>query len=425
VTDVADRQQAYDEAHAHVLSPDEVRTAEGVSVTGQLLSVNVRREPLTYERHAPVSFFRDMIDGHQGDNAANVRLARHDAEMRVEIAKRDGRAAAALDRAGFESRINPNTTDGQGGYFTPPLWLIEQFATAKRPRRILPDLLSDHGAAFPMPAGVQQINVPVLLTGGTELPEPPLDPDTDTPIVDTGRSSPVVTVSGQLDVALQLLEQSPPGAHFDWAMFKDLTESYDGDLSAQCFYGTGTNGQFTGLVTAAPSATTVTYTDAAPNLTAMYPTIGKTMAVVGDNRLMPPQVWLMRTARWAWIATSLDDQHRPIVTPELAPPPVVIHAEDDDRAPIAIASLLGLPVYLTDSVSATLGATANQDQIVCCRPSDQLIFEGTPTTSVYLEVLAGTLEARFIFRNYAAFIVRHVTNIGVLGGTGFVVQSGF
>ena len=290
---------------------------------------------------------------------------------------------------GFETRLNPNPTDGQGGYFAPPLWLIDQFATGKRPGRTLPNLIAEAGNAFPLPSGTQSLNIPVIKTptGDTTAPQEPDSANSETDDVDGCQTSPVVTVSGTQDVALQLLEQSPPGAHLDWALFKDLTESYDADLNYQTLYGTGTNGQFTGIGTAVTSATIVTYTDASPTFSEMYPYIGQAMATVGDNRLMPPQAWLMRTARWAWIGTSEDNSQRPMSPPKHAPA-----LEPDDAKSTPIGSMLGLPVYVTDSVSASLGSTSNQDEIFVCRPSDLMLFEGTPTTSVHLEVLSGTFR---------------------------------
>jgi hypothetical protein len=34
------------------------------------------------------------------------------------------------------------------------------------------------------------------------------------------------------------------------------------------------------------------------------PALGQAAAAIGDNRYMPPEAWLMRTARWAWVASG-------------------------------------------------------------------------------------------------------------------------
>jgi HK97 family phage major capsid protein len=398
------------------IAPDEQITA---TLSTAHWGEGVKREPLTYEREAPVSYFKDMVNGHQGDNAANARLARHEAEMRVELAKRD-RFARKHDDAELETRVNPNVTPGEGGYFAPPLWLVEKFLTAKRPGRVLADLVNEAGGLFPLPAGCQSINIPLLTTGTDDAVAQDLVPDPDQAIVDTAKTSPVVTLSGQSDVALQLLEQSPPGAHLDWAIFKDLSSSYDADLEVSMLYGTGSAGQFTGVTVNAAAANQVTYTDASPTLSEMYPFIGQVAGQLGDNRNLPPEAWLMRTARWAWIGSSEDSSLRPIVPPELAAP-----VKLDPDGTNAVGSMLGWSVYCDDAVTNTAGATANADQIIAVRQSDFLLWEGTPVTNVFLEVLAGTLEARIQIRNYVAFIAAYPSSTATLNGTGMVVQSGF
>jgi hypothetical protein len=407
------------EANAATRPGTERRLAFGPD---QIPNVQVTREPLTYERHlTTTSYFKDRIDLEMhGDNAARSRLERHGKEMDVELARRDAEARSILAGAKIETRADPSRTPGMGGYFAPPLWLVEKFAPAKRPARLIANLIDAEGGLFPLPSGVQSVNIPLLTTGNAEVPEADDEDDDSQNITDIAKSSPVVTISGDSDAALQLLEQSGAGAAFDWAMFKDLAESYDADLDSQILYGTGSGGQFTGITTVVTTANAIAYTDASPTLSEMYPSLGKAAAAVGDNRNLPPQAWLMRTARWAWIGTSLDSSSRPIVPPALGPPPRP--AEDE---PQATSSILGWPVYCDDSISVTLGATGTQDQIVVFRPADLLLLEGTPHTAVMMEPLSGSLQVRIQLRNYAALVIGHVSSIAIVTGTGMVVQSGW
>jgi hypothetical protein len=98
--------------------------------------------------------------------------------------------------------------------------------------------------------------------------------------------------------------------------------------------------------------------------------------------------------------------------------------------PDPIGGLLGLPVFPDEAISATLGGTApsngTQDQILCLRRSDLILFEGSFQTQVHREVLSGVLGARIQMHNYAAFIGnRYPSVIATLGGSGLVTQSGF
>lgn len=378
--------------------PVEVRTYLEVNGYNAVPRIEVKSEPLTYREFGFQSYFRDLAMAELRDDAsAKERLNRHAVEM--------------------ETRVNPNRVQGQGGYFAPPAWLIEKFASQRRATRVLADLVP----TFPLPLGVQSINLPRFTTGGIEqtVNDDEADPSQDD--VDASAQSPVTTISGMGDVALQLLEQSPRTAAFDWVTFKDLGEAYDAQLEEQLIYGIGStvqpNEQFYG-VTNIPNSVGVTYTDASPTLSEMYPFLGQMASRIGNNRSNPPEVWLMTTSRWAWIASSLDNSQRPIVTPDVHPPLGL-----DIDGPAAVSTLLGWPVYVDDAIPTN---ASGQDEIIACRPSDLVLFEGEPHTMVGLEVGSGTLQARLQLRRSAAFIAgRYPQGISVMTGTGMVVQSGF
>lgn len=359
--------------------------------------VAVTNEPLTYEEHAPHSYFRDL--GLRESHAdARDRLERHAVEM--------------------ERRINPNRMQGQGGYFAPPDWLIEKFAGAPRRARVLANLCPK----FPLPTVGQSINVPRLTLGNLEAPQEDDSPNNQQDITDAQVQSPVALISGMGDFPLQMLEQSPQGAHLDWAMFKDLTEAYDQSLEQQLIYGNGSSiqpyPQFYGL-TNVPNTVGVTATTSASTVTGMYTFLGQMASRIGNNRDQPPGAWLMTTSRWSWIASGLDNQNRPIVTPDVHPPM-------DGDGNFAVSTLFGWPVYVDDAIPTNLGTAANQDVIIACIPSDLMLLEGEQRTATQLEVLSGTLQVRFQLRNYVAFLAgRYPTGISVLTGAGMVVQSGF
>jgi len=363
--------------------------------------VRVKSEPLTYERHAPQSYFKDLSLAAAGDNAAEARLQRHATEMRVEIPKREAAREARARAAGVEYRVNANRADGTGGYFSPPAWLIEQFAMAPRPTRVLSALIP----GLPLPRGASEVKLPRITTGtqaGTPADGAPV-PSQD--IVDAAASQPVTPIAGGSDVALQLLEQSPPGAHLDYAIFRDLTGSYDAQLERLLIVGTGTGTQFTGilnLTTGAGGVSAVAYTDASPTAAELFPLIGQAFAQLGDARSLPPEVWLARSARWAWIASS------------------------DVNLITAEPRLVGRPVVMADGIPATLGGNpGTQDALIAIRPSDSVLLESEQHTEVALEPLSGTMQARLRLHGYATAVHRYPTGIATITGTGMAVQTGF
>lgn len=390
-------------------------------------NASVTSEPLTYRKDASVSYFQDMAaSADRRDPAAQARLKRHAEEMRVEIGLREVRARAAADRAGIELRISPSRLDGQGGYASPPLWLMDDLATVPRPGRVLAGLMP----SFVLPAGVGEVNLPRLTTSTHTAVVVDGGAVTDRDITDAAATSPVVTIAGDADMALQLLEQAPSGGYLDHVIFKDLAASYDRNLEVQLLNGSGAGGNLLGVLNvptgAAGSglAAVITYTDASPTAPELYPFLGQAVAQLGDARLLPPEVWLMRTAREAWILFAQDTAGMPLSHPSHSPSPVVPFMLDD-RQPTQGSAIGTYPVFRDDAIPATLGA-GTQDTIVLCRPSDMLLLESAPRTLVDFESQSGTLGVRLQFRAYAAALVaRYPTGIATVQGTGMAVQSGW
>src|ERR1700733_6041727 len=361
------------------------------------MSVEVVAEPPVYERRAQqiegVSWFRDLIF-RDSDREAALRLERHSREVEPEL------------------RVTPNRTQAQVGYFAPPLWLIDQFATAPRAGRRLAKLIDAEGNLFPLPQGVQSVNLPRLTTGNAEGGVADDADDASADAVDAASTSPVVTISGQADVALPLLEQSPAGAHLDMAFFRDLTEAYDQALETMLINGSGPNTQpttqFTGLLNLS-GTNSVTYTSASPTATGMFTFLGQNSAQIGKNRKHPPEAWLMTTSRASWLGSSEDTSSRPLMIA-------------DNTTESGSFDLLAFEVAMDDAIPTTLGAGGNQDVIILCRPKDLMLFESAQMPRVMMEPLSGSLGVRIQLCGYAAFICRYPTGGSILSGTGLVVQ---
>ncbi len=386
------------------------------------MSVEVRSEPFTYERRGPNarhSYLQDIFLAKRGDARAAGRLEKHEGEMRVE-AERMERRARLTDEV--EYRVDPNRLSGTGGSFAVPLWANEFFATAARPKRVLAGMIP----SFDLPDGVGSVNLPRIVAGteaGTQGDDAAM-PNKD--MTDAAVSSVAMVVDGISDCALQDLEQSPQGAHFDHAVLKDLGEAADGKLEERLFTGLGSSQQqITGILnlpTGAGAVSVVTYTSASPKGYEIFGELGKVGAQLGDARNLPPECWLMRTARWCALGSSEDLEDLPLAVPGHQALPPVPYTFDEAR-PAAAPPILGFPTYLDDAIPATLGAGANQDGIVCIRPTDHMLFESTTRTAIQAEVLSATMEVRFTLHRYAAVLWRYPTGIAYLTGTGLVVQS--
>jgi len=389
----------------------------------------VQSEPLTYHRGSGQSYFIDLANATLFNNGeARERMQRHGQEMDVEMPKRDKRRAEqaekelrAVDRGSvFEKRVNPNRTDGQGGNFVPPLWLIDEYIDLPRFGRTFANSVRN----LTLPTGTDSVNVPKIATGTATAPQTAdaaavMSQD----LTDTFVTAPVRTIAGQQDVAIQLLDQSP--ASFDEIVFADLIADYNQKLDLQCLNGSGAAGQLKGVLNVS-GINAVTYTDATPTLPETYAPLMQALSLSAKNRKMMPTAIFLTPSRWFWMASQLDSQNRPFILPETQSPfnPLALQTGGDVEGPVG--RVLNFPLLSDGNIPANLGAGTNEDRIITARTSDLYLWEGSMRTRALQEVLSGTLQVRFQVYNYAAFMPdRRPETISVISGTGMIAPIGF
>ena len=422
--------------------------------------VQVTSEPMTYSQHGPNSYWLDLgrAQLNRGDaDGARERLNRHAAELRVELPRRQERRARiardrieslhagsraeerALERfygAGgkvFEQRAI-NRTDGTGGYFVPPLWLIDEYSEYLRAGRVLANLCRN----VPLPGGTDSINLPRITTGtatGPQTSDGAGVPGRD--MADNFSNALVRTVAGQEDVAIQLLDQSPIA--FDNVISQDLMADHAMQVDGQVLLGSGSSGQVTGLYshgtitggsTEAVIVNTVTGTTTAQwvGTNSFYAGAGALMSQIARNRFRPVTAVVSNPAAWYALATAADGNSRPLVVPSIQGP---FNAVADFSPGVAaegpVGSILGRPWYLDANIPLTFGgATTNPSMSTTSAghvaPTDGtgsgntftpflagvwddiLLFEGDLRTRVLQEILSGTLQVRFQVYSYVAFM---------------------
>jgi len=365
------------------------------------------REPLVYGDHSRESFFRDLVLAQlRRDPGATARLELHSRQMVIERAARDRVASSEFSQTmqTLEARANPTSILGSGGEFDVPLSMLDKFASAGRAGRALADLVG----STPLPPGISSIHIPRMTTGSQATVQVDTGAVASQDLVTTDIVSPVVTISGQLDVSQQLYDQAPAG--FDSYAFTDLSRAYNRQLEAQMINGTGVNGQVQG-VTNVPGANVINGSGAV-TFAAMWPLLGQTAAAVGNSRQLPPELFLMAPRRWFWIASSLDSSSRPISTPGNGAPQPSKLASAGGANPIG--PLLGLPGYLDGALNAPSPYTG-PDSMLALRASDMFLFEGAPRLIVAVNPRAELLQIRLSLHRYVAFVsARYPTGIAIL-----------
>lgn len=444
---------------------------------------SVGREPTVYGRGSGHSYFLDLardergrgdVDG--GIGGARARLRRHGEELDVDLPKRyEARNAAASrafeeafmkgdprERRAMERMINAGISpferrfisrvDGAGGYFVPPLWLIDEYIPYLRVGRDFIDLWR----AFPLPPGTDNINLPRVTIGtatGPQVTDGGTVPGRD--MTDSFVSAPVRTVAGQQDAALQLLDQSP--IDFDQIIFQDLAADYNMQLSGQGLVGSNAAGQLQGIWPAGVISTANGIYVANTNNTSgqtwvnggsssvvnsIHQAAGQLLSLMARSRLMPPTHWVWHPWIWYMLTTTVDSQLRPLVVPGTPNNLGYNQVAVDTDGPAVMGPVgyyMGLPVILDPNVPTTFGPSGTQPSITTVssgqvaptpgagaftpllagRWNDCFLWEGEMRTRVLSEVLSGNLQVRFQMYNYvAAMVNRYQAYNTIQTGTG-------
>jgi hypothetical protein len=336
-------------------------------MTDQL--ARVTSEPLVYTREGRNSWFRDLaLYEATRDDDATERLTRYARECEV------------------EKRTTPNNTLGTGGEFTPPAWLEPLFAVTARSGRPFADTVTN----MPLPAGVQQVNIPSFWVGNANKGQANNQAAAEKDATTFAATSNVVTIAGFADVSIQAHEQGP---NLDAAFLQDLIHGYNAELERQIFNGVTGQNELPGILnlttgSAVGNVPTNAKVDGTGinTFTGLWPLVGQAAAQVGNNRKQQATHIALAPRRWAWIASSLDSSNRPMTQP-------------DTRGPDDQPTLIGYPVITTGGINA--GNT--NDAIFTLRPAEMFLFESADHVQISAPN-AGTLTTRIRFYRYVAFV---------------------
>lgn len=344
---------------------------------------HVTSEELTYSERNGKSYIRDLVNFQlMSDSEARERLARHANEVRTAPEFQEFRTSS-LDR-----------TDGNGGFFVPPAWVMASWIELARPGRPTADLLN----SMALPPGTDSINIPKVQTGTTTAVQTADGAAVnETSFADTSISIPVRTVAGQQTMAQQLLDQSP--LNFDEVIFRDLLADYAVKVDQQVLYGTGSNGQVTGFL----SQTGIVSVAAAGQTAANhYSAVANAVQQVHTTRYQPARVIVMHPRRWSLLLSLVDGQGRPLVVPRAYS--AINQTGNGILAPQGpVGDYMGLPVVLDANIPTNLGAGTNEDRILVLRPEDDLLYESSIRTRVLPEIKSGNLQVVVQAWGYVAF----------------------
>ena len=378
-------------------------TAGAAAVRKAQARAQVTSEARTYEKGNGRSYLLDLARvslNQDGGGDSRSRLERHAQEV-------------ATDK---EYRVDLNRTDGTGGYFVPPLWMMSDWIALARPGRATANVCQNQA----LPQGTDSINIPKIATGAaTAVQTADNAAVQQTDLTDTSVTAPVRTIAGQQSLALQLLEQSP--VNFDQVIFGDLVADYAAQVDKQVINGTGASGQMLGI-TATGSIGSVTYSDTTQSPVTLYSAIANAIQTIHTTRFLPPTVIVMHPRRWAKLLAAVDSQNRPLFLPStngLNNAMGVLQAVDSQSV---VGQMQGVPVVTDPNIPTTV--STNQDVILVMRASDLLLFESGLRTRVLQEVKGQNLEVVLQVYNYLAFTAaRYPQSVVQITGAGLSTPS--
>lgn len=380
----------------------QVRKESGTTgSTGEVRSSGARvgSEPTTYRKDGPASYFRDLVA---------VNLNRPDSRAAMDRLERNQREVSVESRA-------LSTTDGAGGDFVPPLWMVNDYVELARTARPTADRVRNET----LPGGTDQVNVPKIVTGTAVAEQATQNTAVQNTDATTGTvAANVATLAGQQVIPVQLIEQSP--INMDTILLQDLAYDYAAKVDLFVLNNNAVNKK--GLLQEA-GTNAATYTSASPTVAGLYSQIANAVQLVTTNRFLPPDTIVMHPRRWAWLLAAADSSGRPLILPAtngqgfnaLGAMSGVANANG------VVGNLQGLDVVVDPQIPTNLGAGTNQDPIIVFRAADSILWEGAPHAEAFRETKADQLSVLLRFYRYAAFTTaRYAKSVSVVNGTGLV-----
>ena len=358
-------------------------------------------EPRTYTENSGNSFIADAFNAqYKNDYAAADRLARHTRETEVET-----RAVGT----------------GQFSGLVIPQYLVDLAAPFARAGRPTADFATNKHA---LPAAGMTLNISRMTTGtSTAVQATENSAVSETNADDTLLTIDVRTIAGQQDLSKQVIER---GSGVDAFVVQDLIRSWHTTLDNQILNGSGVSGQIRGIRNTA-GVNSVTYTDAAPTVAALYPKLADAYQKIQTGVFMNPTHWIMHPRRLAFLLSAVDQQDRPLVLPALNGP---MNAVATGAGAVSYGnsgySMMGLPIIVDANVITNGGSGTDEDEIYCVTAPELHLWEqaGSPFALSFDATGAGSLTVKSVVYGYSAFSAgRYPAAASIISGTGLVAPS--
>jgi HK97 family phage major capsid protein len=355
------------------------------------------REPSTYSMspESP-SFFADLWSARSGNQVALERLQRNNREVAA------------------ESRSTLTTSD-----FYAPQYLASEAVLSMRPRQVYAGLVQQ----LPLPAGGETVTIPKYTGPATAANFQAGDNAAIQTAAGTTSqiTAPICLAAGFCDVSRQSVERAMPG--LDVVIFSDISRDIARQIEVGCLNGSGTNQPLGILNDSNVPYVSVSAQTAAQFLLKLADLMQRVEVAVGE----PANFVLMHPRRFAWLASLLDGNDRPLIVPEGQGPynsfgTVSPQGQGDglsiepDLRPMGYVA--GLPIYSSASVPTTNGASTSEDWVLV--GARELAVRWNDPQGIRSFSFDGVVSANLSIRlqaiSYSSYITRYPSAFGVIKG---------
>jgi len=356
-------------------------------------------------------------------NEARERLER---DARYDQPAAEKKLVKKIDKRYAEFGITPlhdgmpvNTRElssvyGAGGEFVPPTFQTELFVDTARASNPLLDLVT----VLPVDGYWNDIYIPAVAASYDPVAvnegSNPLPGITATKTwAATNLHVGLRLYSTVTPISLQLIDRG--GLNIDTLLTVDgangIAEAIAYDMAAgNGVQGTSVvSGQILGYANVAANSST--YTDGSPTPIKLIESIGWGAAAVAAARKRPAEVLCLTPQRLAQLTFAEDSEGDPLQR-------VGIGSGTSNRSASVQTFIGGLPTYGLAGLQNAV--TAGADCALLCRPSEDILFMGTPRYSLFDQgVGANSLTVEFICSVYVAFAIRQPLSSCIVSGTGW------
>jgi HK97 family phage major capsid protein len=378
------------------------------------------------------------------DLARGMRRAGHSQLEVRRLVLRGGIDESPFERSHYttsEQRANPSRQPGAGGEFVPPTWLIDEYLMYLRAARTIAPLCRN----LEVPAGTNTVKLPKIEVPTEVAPQLLDNAGVASRDIKTGYTETAFkTLSGQEDVAIQLIEQSP-GQIFDRVVMEDLIADYNLRVDQNLSYASGNEvanlagGTIKGLYPATNWGANENESSNSEKIAAVYfaawaanwsQIARKRYSTEGIHHIMNPR-------RIGYLASLLDGSEgksgRPVINSRDFPNFNTAALMGDTTPPegLMFQTPLGPNVYGTNNIhtkdngKGVYTEAGTNDYLLTGKFDDVWFFESDLRTRVLPEVASGTLQVRFQCYAYVGSLVRYGQSLAVAYGKPFEAPTGF